>query len=78
MTAITGYLGDPQSLPAAFEGVERIYLAPLPETLGITMELATQARVQYLAGQIKATETVREPYPTAVEAATRPLRAVRT
>jgi uncharacterized protein YbjT (DUF2867 family) len=106
VTAVTGYLGDPESLPAAFEGVERMYLAPLPETLDITLQLAKQANVQYVvalsgeahwqahadavansglvhtqlgpgeftdnfaiwAGQIKATRTVREPYPTAVEA----------
>ncbi len=104
--AVTGYLGDPASLPAAFEGVERVYLAPLPETLDVTLELAKQAGVHYLvalsgvahwqshadavaasglvhtqlgpgefldnfaawAGQIKASKTVREPYPTVVEA----------
>jgi NAD(P)-dependent dehydrogenase (short-subunit alcohol dehydrogenase family) len=33
VTAVTGYLGDPDSLPAALEGVERMYLAPLPKTL---------------------------------------------
>jgi uncharacterized protein YbjT (DUF2867 family) len=104
--AVTGYLGDPESLPAAFEGVEQMYLAPLPATLDVTLELATQANVQYVvalsgeahwqahadavaasglvhtqlgpgefldnfsiwAPQIKGTRTVREPYPTAVEA----------
>ena len=104
--AVTGYLGDPKSLPAAFADVEKMYLAPLPETLDVTLELAKQARVEYVvalsgeahwqahadaiaasglvhtqlgpgefldnfavwAGQIKATQTVREPYPTAVEA----------
>jgi uncharacterized protein YbjT (DUF2867 family) len=106
VTAITGYLGDPESLPAAFEGVERVYLAPLPETLDVTLELAKQAGVQYVvalsgeahwqahadavaasglvhtqlgpgefldnfaiwAPQIKETRTVREPYPSVVEA----------
>jgi uncharacterized protein YbjT (DUF2867 family) len=106
VTAVTGYLGDPESLPAVFEGVERMYLAPLPETLDTTLELAKQACMEYVvalsgeahwqahadavaasglvhtqlgpgefmdnfaiwAGQIKATRTVREPYPTAVEA----------
>jgi uncharacterized protein YbjT (DUF2867 family) len=48
VTVITGYLGDPESLPAAFEGVERMYLAPLPETLEITLELAKQANVEYI------------------------------
>jgi uncharacterized protein YbjT (DUF2867 family) len=106
VTAVTGYLGDPESLPAAFEGVERVYLAPLPETLNVTLEIAKQAGVQYVvalsgdahwqahadavassglvhtqlgpgefvdnfaiwAPQIKATGTVREPYPSVVEA----------
>jgi uncharacterized protein YbjT (DUF2867 family) len=106
VTAVTGYLGDPESLPAAFDGVERMYLAPLPKTLDTTLELAKQANVEYVvalsgeahwqahadavaasglvhtqlgpgeflenfaiwAEQIKATRTVREPYPTAVEA----------
>ncbi len=106
VTAVTGYLGEPESLPAAFEGVERVYLAPLPKTLDTTLELAKQANVEYVVAlsggahwqahadavaasglvhtqlgpgeflenfaiwteQIKATRTVREPYPTAVEA----------
>ena len=48
VTAVTGYLGDPESLPAALEGVERMYLAPLPKTLEATLELAKQANVEYL------------------------------
>jgi uncharacterized protein YbjT (DUF2867 family) len=106
VTAVTGYLGDPDSLPAALDGVERMYLAPLPDTLDVTLELTKKAGVKYVvalsgeahwqthadavaasglvhtqlgpgeflenfaiwAAQIKATRTVREPYPTAVEA----------
>jgi uncharacterized protein YbjT (DUF2867 family) len=48
VTAITGYLGDPESLPAALDGVERMYLAPLPETLDVTLDLAKRAGVQYI------------------------------
>ena len=48
VTAVTGYLGDPESLPAAFEGIERMDLAPLPETLDVAHQLATQARVEYV------------------------------
>src|SRR3954447_17525795 len=48
VTAVTGYLGDPDSLPAALDGVERMYLAPLPETLDITLELAKKAGVKYV------------------------------
>jgi uncharacterized protein YbjT (DUF2867 family) len=106
VSAVTGYLGDPESLPAAFEDVERVYLAPLPRTLDTTLSLAKKAGVEYVvalsgaahwqehadkvaasgilntqlgpgeflenfaiwAEQIKATRTVREPYPAAVEA----------
>ena len=31
VTPVTGYLGKPESLPAALSGVDRMYLAPLPE-----------------------------------------------
>ncbi|MDT5234874.1 MAG: hypothetical protein QOF47_861, partial [Mycobacterium sp.] len=48
VTAVTGYLGEPESLPAALEGVERMYLAPLPKTLDTTLELAKQANVEYV------------------------------
>ena len=48
VTTVTGYLGDPASLPAAFEGVERTYLAPLPETLDAALQLAKQANVEYI------------------------------
>ncbi len=106
VAAVTGYLGDPESLPDAFEGVERMYLAPLPTTLDVTLELAKKAGVEYVVAlsgaahwqehadkvaasgilntqlgpgeflenfaiwsePIKATRTVREPYPEIVEA----------
>lgn len=48
VTAITGYLGRPETLPAAFEGVECVYLAPFPATVGPTLELMAQAGVQYV------------------------------
>ena len=48
VTAITGYLGKPETLPAAFEGVECVYLAPFPPTIGPTLELLRQAGVQYV------------------------------
>ncbi|MGH3678437.1 MAG: NAD(P)H-binding protein [Mycobacterium sp.] len=106
VTAITGYLGNPDSLPDALEGVQRIYLAPLPDTLDVTLDLVKTANVGYVvalsgagdwqehadkitasglvntqlgpgeftdnftiwAEQIKATRTVRDPYPSVVEA----------
>jgi uncharacterized protein YbjT (DUF2867 family) len=106
VTAITGYLGDPESLPAALDGVKRMYLAPLPATLEATLDLIKQANVEYVVAlsgggewqqhadaiaasglvntqlgpgeflenftiwseQIKSSRTVREPYPSVVEA----------
>ena len=106
VTAITGYLGDPDTLAAALDGVERMYLAPLPSTLAATLDLARKAGLGYMVAlsggahwqeysdivaasglvntqlgpgeflenfamwsePIKATRTVREPYPDVVEA----------
>lgn len=48
VTAITGYLGKPETLPAALEGVERVYLAPFPATVGPTLDMLVQAGVQYV------------------------------
>jgi uncharacterized protein YbjT (DUF2867 family) len=48
VTAITGYLGDPDSLPAALDGVDQLYLAPLPETLEATLDLIKKANVEYV------------------------------
>jgi uncharacterized protein YbjT (DUF2867 family) len=48
VTAVTGYLGDLESLPAAFDGVERMYLAPHPPTLEATLALAEDAGVEYV------------------------------
>jgi uncharacterized protein YbjT (DUF2867 family) len=106
VTPLTGYLGNPASLPAALEGVDRMYLAPLQSTLEATLDLVKSAGVKYVVAlsggahwqqhtdtiaasglvntqlgageflenfgiwseQIIATRTVREPYPTVVEA----------
>ncbi len=48
VTAITGYLGKPDTLAAAFDGVDCVYLAPFPATIGATLELMVQAGVQYV------------------------------
>ncbi|MGO4444878.1 NAD(P)H-binding protein [Mycobacterium sp. 2YAF39] len=48
VATFTGYLGAPESLPAAFDGVDRMYLAPLPRTLDATLELAKQANIDYV------------------------------
>jgi uncharacterized protein YbjT (DUF2867 family) len=46
--AVEGYLGNPETLPVAFNGVERMYLAPLPSTLDVTLDLAKQADIDYV------------------------------
>lgn len=48
VTAVTGYLGKPDTLPAAFEGVDRVYLAPLTATLDTTLNLLRDAGVGYV------------------------------
>jgi uncharacterized protein YbjT (DUF2867 family) len=43
---VEGYLGRVETLPAAFEGVERMYLAPLESTVREVVALAAQAGVR--------------------------------
>jgi uncharacterized protein YbjT (DUF2867 family) len=43
-----GYLGRPATLPAALEGVERMYLAPLPRTVREVVQLAKAAGVRHI------------------------------
>ncbi|WP_067999270.1 NAD(P)H-binding protein [Nocardia pseudobrasiliensis] len=45
---VKGYLKRPASLPAAFEGVDRMYLAPTRETAAEVVELARQAGVGHI------------------------------
>ena len=44
--AVRGFLGRPETLPAALAGVDRMYLAPLPETNAQTCRLAAEAGVR--------------------------------
>ncbi|MCV7280989.1 NAD(P)H-binding protein [Mycolicibacterium flavescens] len=48
VAAVTGYLGRPETLPAALEGVRAMYLAPLPSTVDATLALARAAGVEYV------------------------------
>src|SRR5882724_9847841 len=48
VTPVIGYLGNPESLRAALAGVDQMYLAPLPQTLDATLELAKGANVEYV------------------------------
>lgn len=43
-----GYLRRPETLPAAFSGVERMYLAPTPENVTDVLALARAAGVRYV------------------------------
>ncbi len=46
--AVRGYLRRLETLPAAFEGVERMYLAPAPENVGEVLALAKAAGVRHI------------------------------
>jgi uncharacterized protein YbjT (DUF2867 family) len=103
---VAGFLGRPETLSVALADVDRLYLAPFPRTLGITLEMIAAARVSYTvalsgsghwqehadkvtasgvvntqlgpgeftdnftnwAEQVKADRTIRDPYPSVVEA----------
>lgn len=43
---VRGYLGRPESIPAALAGVDRMYLAPVPETVEEVVGMATDAGVR--------------------------------
>lgn len=45
---VEGYLRRPESLPAAFDGVERIYLAPTPDNVTEVLALARAAGVRHV------------------------------
>ena len=45
---VDGYLRRPESLPPAFAGVDRMYLAPAPETAAETMRIARAAGVRHV------------------------------
>ncbi|NDL60261.1 NAD(P)H-binding protein [Phytoactinopolyspora mesophila] len=43
-----GYVGDPQTLPEALKDVDRMYLAPVPETAKEAATLAAQSGVRHI------------------------------
>jgi uncharacterized protein YbjT (DUF2867 family) len=45
---VEGYLGRVETMPAALAGVERMYLAPLPQTVRDVLALAKEAGVGYV------------------------------
>lgn len=48
VTPIVGYLGKPEGLEGAFDGVERMYLAPLSSTAVTVLEMARAAGVRHV------------------------------
>ncbi|HLS13881.1 MAG TPA: NAD(P)H-binding protein [Beutenbergiaceae bacterium] len=45
---VRGYVGDPGSLDGVFEGVEQMYLAPVPDTAGDVASRAAAAGVEHI------------------------------
>lgn len=45
---VTGFLGRPETLPAALDGVDRLYLAPYPATVGAVLDHIGAAGVEYV------------------------------
>ena len=65
---VTGYLGKLETLPAAFEGVDRMYLAPLLATVDEATRLAAAAGVQHIVDLAGGEGTDWQPIERAVEA----------
>jgi uncharacterized protein YbjT (DUF2867 family) len=64
---VKGYLGKPSTLPAAFEGVDRMYLAPLLDTVTEATRLAAAAGVRHIVDLAGDKDTAWEPIEQAVE-----------
>jgi uncharacterized protein YbjT (DUF2867 family) len=63
-----GYLGKPETLPAAFDGVDRMYLAPLLPTVEEATRLAAAAGIGHIVDLAGAKGTDWQPIERAVEA----------
>ena len=48
VNVVKGYIGRPETVPPALEGVDRMYLAPLVETAREVVALAKEAGVQHI------------------------------
>ncbi|MBF6331602.1 NAD(P)H-binding protein [Nocardia transvalensis] len=64
---VRGYLRRVETLPAAFEGVDRMYLAPVLETVGEVVELARAAGVRHIVDLSGDESTDWQPIAKAVE-----------
>jgi len=65
---VRGYLGKVETLPAAFEGVDRMYLAPLLETVEEATSLAAAAGVRHIVDLAGGKHSDWQPIERAVEA----------
>ena len=65
---VRGYLGKLETLPAAFDGVDRMYLAPLLHTVEEATRLAAAAGVGHIVDLAGAKGTDWQPIERAVEA----------
>jgi uncharacterized protein YbjT (DUF2867 family) len=63
-----GYLRKPETLPAAFAGVDRLYLAPVLETVTDVVRLAREAGVRHIVDLSGDETTDWQPIAQAVEA----------
>ena len=66
---VEGYLGTVETLPAAFAGVDRVYLAPLLGTVEQATRLAAEAGVRHIVDLAGDENTEWQPIERAVEAA---------
>ncbi|WP_280382326.1 NAD(P)H-binding protein [Nocardia wallacei] len=64
---VEGYLRRPSSLPAAFEGVERMYLAPVRETVTEVVESARRAGIEHIVDLSGDETSTWQPIARAVE-----------
>lgn len=62
-----GYLREPETLPAAFAGVDRLYLAPVLETVADVVRLAQEAGVRHIVDLSGDESTEWQPIARAVE-----------
>ncbi|MEU6641740.1 NAD(P)H-binding protein [Saccharomonospora sp. NPDC046836] len=72
-----GFLGKPDTLPAALDGVEKVYLAPKPQTVDTVAELARAAGVRHVVAlsSILATEDAQDDYSLSFVAIERAVQA---
>lgn len=45
---VQGFLGRPATLPAAFDGIQKVYLAPYPQTVRRAVGMAARAGVKHI------------------------------